>query len=117
MLMDDVRGELVLRRLPREILESLTPQQVAAIRHAGGYARPRRHPIDARFGLRLPFFGRTYIVILVGKDMRSRERVAAEKSFRATDRVGQIVLLLLGASTLLFAALIGILLQNALAGH
>ncbi|HVO00931.1 MAG TPA: hypothetical protein VMT54_01950 [Candidatus Cybelea sp.] len=117
MLMDDVRGELVLRRLPPEILQSLTPQQVAAIRHAGGYARPRRHPVDARFGLRLPFFGRSYLVILIGKDLRSQERSAAEKSLRAVDRVGHIVLLLLGASAFLLAALIGILFQNAIVGR
>ena len=52
MLMDDVRGEVVLRRLPPDILRSLSGEQVAAIRNAAGSARARRHPIDARFGLR-----------------------------------------------------------------
>ena len=116
MLMDDVRGELVLRRLPPQIADSLTAEQMTAIRHAVGYAKPRRHPIDARFGIRMPFFGHSYIVILVGKDLRSRERVASDKKLRAVDRLGHIVLLLLGASALLLAALIGMLFQNAIIG-
>jgi hypothetical protein len=116
MLMDDVRGELVLRRLPPQILESLTPDQLAAIRHAGGFAKPRRHPVDARFGLRLPLFGRSYMVVLIGKDLRSPQRVAAEKKIRAVDRLSHVVLLLLGASAFLLAALIGMLFQNAIFG-
>jgi hypothetical protein len=116
MLMDDVRGELVLRRLPPQILQGLTPEQIAAIRQAGGPAKPRRHPIDARFGLRLPLLGRTYVVILVGKDLRSPARAEADRRFRAVDRLSHIVLLLLGASALLLAALIGVLIQNAIIG-
>ena len=117
MLMDDVRGELVLRRLPPQILQSLTPEQVAAIRHAGGYVKPRRHPIDARFGMRLPLLGRSYLVVLIGKDMRSPQRRAADQQLRAIDRVSHIVLLLLGASAFLLAALIGVLFQNAIIGN
>ena len=114
MMMDDVRGELVLRRLPPDILKGLTPEQVAAIRQAGGYAKPRRHPIDARFGMRLPFFGQTYLVLLIGKDLRSPARRASDKSLRAVDRLGFIVLMLLGASAFLLAALIGMLIENAI---
>lgn len=114
MMMDDVRGELVLRRLPPEILHSLTAEQISAIRHAASSARARRHPIDARFGLRLPLLGRSYLVLLVGKDMRSPKRLAADRQLRPTDRVSHAVLAMLGVSAFVVAALIGVLVQNAL---
>lgn len=114
MMMDDVRGELVLRRLPPDILQSFTKEQVAAIRNAASSARARRHPIDARFGLRLPLLGRSYLVLLVGKDMRSPKRLAADRQLRPTDGISHLVLALLGVSAFGLAALIGILVQNAL---
>ena len=114
MMMDDVRGELVLRRLPPDILLSFTKEQVAAIRNAASSARARRHPIDARFGLRLPLLGRSYLVLLVGKDMRSPKRLAADRQLRPADGISHFVLALLGVSAFGLAALIGILVQNAL---
>jgi hypothetical protein len=114
MLMDEVRGELVLKRLPQRVLESFTPDQVAAIRRAGGAVAPRRHPIDARYSFRLPLFGHSYAVLLFGRELRSPQRRTADKRLRAIDRIGQVVLLLLGASALLLAALIGVLVENAI---
>jgi hypothetical protein len=113
MMMDDVRGEVVLRRLPPDILHSLSSDQVAAIRNAASSARARRHPIDARFGMRLPLLGRSYLVLLIGKDMRSPKRRAADRQLRPADRVSHLVLALLGVSAFALAALIGVLVQNA----
>jgi len=113
MMMDDVRGEVVLRRLPADILHSLTAEQLAAIRNAASSARARRHPIDARFGLRLPLLGRSYLVLLVGKDMRSPKRNAAERQFRPSDRLSHAVLAVLGVSALVLAGLISVVVQNA----
>jgi hypothetical protein len=113
MMMDDVRGEVVLRRLPPDILHSLTTEQVAAIRNAASSARARRHPIDARFGMRLPLLGRSYMVLLIGKDLRSAKRRAADRQLRPTDRLSHFVLALLGVSAFALAALIGIVVQNA----
>ena len=114
MMMDDVRGEVVLRRLPPDILHSLSSEQLAAIRNAASSARARRHPIDARFGLRLPLLGRSYLVLLVGKDMRSPKRRIADNQLRPTDRLSHFVLALLGVSAFALAPLIGIVIQNAL---
>lgn len=114
MMMDDVRGEVVLRRLPPDILHSLSSEQLAAIRNAASSARARRHPIDARFGLRLPLLGRSYLVLLVGKDMRSPKRRIADNQLRPTDQLSHFVLALLGVSAFALAALIGIVIQNAL---
>ena len=113
MMMDDVRGEVVLRRLPPDILHSLTREQVTAIRNAASSARARRHPIDARFGMRLPLLGRSYLVLLIGKDMRSPKRRAADRKLRPDDRTGHLVLAMLGVSAFVLAAMIGILVQNA----
>jgi hypothetical protein len=113
MMMDDVRGELVLRRLPPDILQTFTAEQIAAIRKASSSARARRHPIDARFGLRLPLLGQSYLVILIGKDMRSPKRRAADRQLRPTDGRSHFVLGLLGVSALVLAALIAVLAQNA----
>ena len=113
MMMDDVRGELVLRRLPPDILHSFTGEQIAAIRNAASSARARRHPIDARFGLRLPLLGSSYLVLLVGQDVRSPKRRAADRQLRPTDNVSKLVLVLLGVSAFALAALIGVVIQNA----
>ena len=113
MMMDDVRGELVLRRLPPDVLQSFTPEQIAAIRNAASSARARRHPIDARFGMRLPLLGRSYLVVLIGRDMRSEKRRTADRMLRPTDRTSHVVLMLLSLSAFVVAALIGILIQNA----
>jgi hypothetical protein len=113
MLMDDVRGELVLRRLPPDIRQSFTSEQIAAIRQAASSARARRHPIDARFGMRLPLLGRSYVVVLIGRDLRSPRRRAADHKLHPTDRISAVVLMALGLSAFVVAALIGILIQNA----
>ena len=113
MMMDDVRGELVLRRLPPDVLQTFTTEQVTAIRNAASSARARRHPIDARFGLRLPLLGRCYLVLLIGKDMRSPKRRAADLELRPTDHVSHLVLALLGVSAFALAVLVGVLVQNA----
>jgi hypothetical protein len=114
MMMDDVRGEVVLRRLPPDILQTFSTDQIVAIRKAASSARARRHPIDARFGLRLPLLGRSYLVVLVGKDKRSPRRRQADRQLRPTDRLSHFVLALLGASAFVVAALIGVVVQNAL---
>jgi hypothetical protein len=113
MMMDDVRGEVVLRRLPPDIFHSLTTEQLAAIRNAASSARARRHPIDARFGMRLPLLGRSYLVILVGKDKRSPKRRLADSQLRPTDHLSHLVLAMLGVSAVVVAALIGVVVQNA----
>jgi hypothetical protein len=114
MLMDDVRGEIVLRRLPKDILDSLTPEQVGAIRRAGSAAHPRRHPIDARFGFRLPLLGKAYMVLLIGKEMRSPARRAFDREIRPVDRISGVVIVVLGSAALLLAGLVGILFENSI---
>jgi hypothetical protein len=114
MLMDDVRGEIVLRRLPKDILDSLTQEQIVAIRRASGSAQPRRHPIDARFNFRLPLLGGCYLVLLVGKELRSPARRAFDREVRPMDRISRAIVVVLGGAALVLAALVGILFENSI---
>jgi hypothetical protein len=114
MLMDDVRGEIVLRRLPKPVLDSLSPEQVGAIRRASGAAHPRRHPIDARFNFRLPLLGGVYLVLLVGKELRSPARRTFDRQLRPMDRISGVVVVVLGGAALILAALVGILFENSI---
>jgi hypothetical protein len=114
MLMDDVRGEIVLRRLPKDMLDELTADQVAAIRRASGSAMLRRHPVDARFNFRLPLLGGVYMVLLIGKELRSPSRRAFDREIRPIDRVSRAVVVMLGGAALLLAGLVGILFENSI---
>jgi len=114
MLMDDVRGEIVLRRLPKDILDSLTADQIGAIRRASGSTQPRRHPVDARFNFRLPLLGGVYLVLLIGKELRSPARRAFDREIRPMDRISRIVVVMLGSAALLLAGLVGILFENSI---
>lgn len=73
-MMNEVRGELFLRRLPPEIRDGLSPEQQAAIRVAAGQGRePERHRINLEFGLPTPW-GRYYVAIFAGPERRNSGR-------------------------------------------
>jgi hypothetical protein len=107
---------MLLRKLPKPVLDSLSTEQVTAIRRASGDIPQRRHPIDSRFSLWLPFLGSVYCVLLIGKEKRSPQRRSMERALKPADRIGVTVLTGLITATLLLAALVGILLDNALLG-
>ena len=64
-----------LDRIPQDIRETFTDRQVAAVNHAFKRAH---HGIDIRVSLPLPG-GRRYLVLLMGKERRSRERRRLER--------------------------------------
>lgn len=114
MLMDEVRGEAFLRKLPQEIRESLTPVQTEAISRVAQGSIQRKHPIDLRLSLPLPFAERGYFVFLMGKEKRSPARLELERQVRPNDRVSQVVVLGLAVATFTLAAFIGLLFHNAI---
>ena len=59
-----------LDRVPRDIRETFTDRQIAAVNQAFKRAR---HDVDIRVSLPLPG-GRRYLVLLMGKEQRSQER-------------------------------------------
>ena len=78
-----------LERIPQEIRGTFTDQQIAAINQA---FRRARHGVDIRVSLPLPG-GRRYLVLLMGKEQRSKER-------RSLERLRQPLLTVMNAVTL-----------------
>lgn len=113
MLMDEVRGEAFLRKLPPEIRDSLTPAQSEAIRRVAQGTIQRRHPIDLRLSIPLPLGERAYAVFLLGKEKRSGARRKIDRQLRPADRLSQIVVFGLGLAAFTLAAFIGLLFHNA----
>jgi type VI protein secretion system component VasF len=113
MLMDEVRGEAFLRKLPQDIRDSLSPAQSEAISRVAQGTIQRRHPIDFRITVPLLFGGRAYMVLLLGKEKRSDARRQLEKHLRPTDRLSQIVVFGLGLAAFTLAAFIALLFHNA----
>ncbi len=64
-----------LDRIPEDIRETFTDRQITAVNQAFQRAR---HGIDIRVSLPLPG-GRRYLVLLMGKEQRSRERRLFER--------------------------------------
>ena len=66
----DAYVEYTLSRLPRDVLNGLTDQQLSAIRTAlGAQIASSRHAVDLR--IRVPLFFRSYYVVLfMGRDRR-----------------------------------------------
>lgn len=114
MLMNEVRGELFWRKLPESIRNSLSPEQASAIREAAQVVSPRRHPIDLRLSLPLPGQSRAYLVLLAGRELRSDARRDLERKVRPNDRFGQAILVGLCVAAFCVAALIGVLIRDAL---
>lgn len=114
MLMNEVRGELFWRKLPESVRNSLSPDQAKAIREAAQVTSPRRHPIDLRLSLPLPGQSRIYLVVLAGRELRSSARREMEHRVRPNDRLGQGILIGLCVAAFCVAALIGVLLRDAI---
>ena len=114
MLMNEVRGELFWRKLPESVRNSLSAEQAVAIREAAQVASPRRHPIDVRLSVPIPGQSRIYLVLLAGRELRSDARREMEQRARPTDRLGQGILIGLCIAAFCVAALIGVLLRDAI---
>ncbi|MCH8917232.1 MAG: hypothetical protein E2O90_09880 [Alphaproteobacteria bacterium] len=70
-----IRDGHFLERIPQEIRETFTDRQIAAVEQAFGRGR---HGVDIRVSVPLPG-GRRYLVLLLGKEQRSRERRRFER--------------------------------------
>ena len=76
----------VLERLPEDICAGFTQEQLAALNDALDADSPARHPIN----LRLTLFGLAYLVILGGRERRSRARRAVERKQHPLHTPGNI---------------------------
>ena len=62
-----------LARVPAELANSFTPDQLAAVQRAFGTRYAMEHAVDVRRTVTLPW-GRFYLVLLGGRDRRSEHR-------------------------------------------
>jgi hypothetical protein len=114
LMMNEVRAELFLRRLPQNVRSSLSREQEAALREAAAGRSGEPHPIDIRLSIPTPW-GRYYFALFGGHERRSAARRASDRRMRpltttanvlfAGGAVGALCLLLLIA-LLFFGAVI-----------
>lgn len=87
------RVDDVLSRLPPDVHESLSEEQLAALREAIGAARPwRRHPIDIRIAF--PLGGRrAFLTLIGGSDRRGDERTRQDRKAHPLRTTGNMIFL------------------------
>lgn len=78
-------------RIPREVAESFTDEQLTAIKTVFGGETWDEHPVDVRGSVRMPF-RRWYFVLIAGPDKRSPKRRRSSRRQRPIRRA-------LGAAT------------------
>ena len=97
----------LLSRLPRETASELSDTQLSHLKVAIGSGQYRKHKVDIRGTLPVPFYpSRIYFVLLMGRNIRSLSR--QEKSIALTS------MLLLTALFLMFSTLLGLVIVYVL---
>ena len=79
----------LLARIPDDIRAGFTRAQLIALDSALDANNPTRHPVN----LRVTLFGSFYVVILAGREQRSRERRVVEREKHPLHTPGNLVLL------------------------
>jgi hypothetical protein len=87
LMMNEVRAELFLRRLPPDVRASLTPAQAAALKAAAAGRVADPPPIDLRLSLPTPW-GRYYFAIFGGRDRRRAVRRHSDHRLRPLATTG-----------------------------
>jgi hypothetical protein len=116
MLMGEVRGEVLLRRLPLPVRESLTKEQIDGIRQAAHGSIQMRHPIDVRWSLPMPIVGRVYFVLALGREKRSPVRRRMDRRLNPADHLSEALLIGFSALVTASAMLIGVLFYDSILG-
>jgi hypothetical protein len=93
----------IVERIPLELKESYTPEQLEALRDAIAQLSWRRHIVD----IRLSWLG-VYWVVLAGQERRSHKRLRGENQDHPICTAPNVLVFLVILATLLFA-LIGVL--------
>lgn len=105
----DVSNEF-LERLPREVLETFTPEQRSALWAAAKPSSWRYHPIDIRISLPLPG-SRLFLTVVSGIERRSSSRRRRDGRVRPFFTAGNIVFLV---AIFVVAVALGSVLTDAL---
>ncbi len=99
--------EELIARIPQEIFDTFTHDQLEAIKSTFASSGWTRHPVDLRFSLpilRLRF----YLVLLAGRERRSKKRLRSQKGLYPLWTFGNIVFII-GFLIILFASTFTIL--------
>lgn len=112
MMMNEVRAELFLRRLPQDVRSTLTREQEQALRMAAAGGVANSHPVDIRISIPTPW-GRYYLAMFGGREKRSAARRASDRRVRPLATTANV--LFAGATLAVFCllVLIGLLLVGA----
>jgi hypothetical protein len=81
MMLNEVRAELFLRRLPPGVRSSLSREQELALRQAAAGKAADPHPLDIRLSVPTPW-GRYYFALFGGRERRSAARRASDRRLR-----------------------------------
>lgn len=106
-------GEMLLSRLPTDILESFTPEQRAALWNASHTPTWRRYPINMRLAFGL-FGSRYFLTIVGGVDRRNGERLHRERRLHPLATFGNFVFLSGSAAAFYLGALLLLFVVSAL---
>lgn len=90
MMMNEVRAELFLRRLPQDVRSTLTRDQEAALRAAAAGRALDPHPVDIRLSLPTPW-GRYYFAVFGGRERRSAARRVSDRRHRPLTTAGNVL--------------------------
>lgn len=96
-----------LEQIEPYILESFTPKQIQAITDILNQAIPKPAPkiVDLKFIVDL-IFSRFYIVLLVGKDTRKKQRQYEPRGIAKVGNLVAVVILLLGTNLVISALIL-----------
>ena len=110
---DDGGLEMLLDRVPPDVVRSFTEEQRAALFQAIKPASWRRHPINIR--LTFPFMGNRFFVTVVGgMEKRSGERVSRERRMFPLRTAGNVLFLLGLGGAFYLAAVLGLVMFSNL---
>lgn len=112
MMLNEVRAELFLRRLPRDVRSTLTREQEAALRAAAAGRNLEPHPVDIRISLPTPW-GRYYFAVFVGRERRSAARRASDRRHRPLTTAGNVLFAGGALAVICGLVLLGLLLFGA----
>ena len=105
--------ELLLSRLPKDIIESFSAEQKAALWAAANAPTWRRHPVNLRFVAGL--FGRRYFVTIVaGPERRSPDRQRRESMLNPVRTLSNILFIVGALGSFYLTAVLAISLFSLL---
>jgi len=108
-----VLGMRLFDRIPGHIYTGLTAEQKSALAEAAGEAPWRRHPIDIRLTVRLPF-GPFYLTLVAGRERRSEARLRVERGVNPLRTARNLTFIITAALVFYGLALAGVALLSSI---